>query len=300
MIHTHPKIPLIKSRLKEAFALLKSCQVCPRKCGVNRWKNETGFCGMGLFPVVSSDNLHYGEEPPISGFKGSGTIFLTGCNLGCVFCQNYPISQLGHGNQISIPQLAAMMLRLQQAGAHNINFVTPTHFAPQIMGALLIAYRKGLKIPIVYNCGGYESIAMLELWDGIIDIYMPDMKYSDPTMAKKYSSAPDYPEVNKNAVKEMFRQTGDLKCDENGIATSGLLIRHLILPENIAGSKEILRYIAEEISHNTYLSLMSQYFPAHKAMSFKQLNRRITLSEYRKAEEWFGWFGLQRGWVQRM
>jgi len=226
----HPKIPLIKSRLKEAYALLKSCQVCPRKCGVNRLKNETGFCGMGLHPVVSSDNLHHGEEPPISGFKGSGTIFLTGCNLGCIFCQNYPISQLGHGNQISIHQLAGMMLRLQQAGAHNINFVTPTHFAPQIMGALLIAYEKGLEIPTVYNCGGYESIKMLKLWDGIIDIYMPDMKYSDPTMSKKYSSAPDYPEVNKKAVKEMFHQTGDLKCDENGIATSGLLIRHLILP----------------------------------------------------------------------
>lgn len=292
------KIRLIKSRLKKAYSLLGSCRVCPRQCGVNRLRDEIGFCGMGFRPVVSSDNLHHGEEPPISGFRGSGTIFLTGCNLGCVFCQNYPISQLGHGNQTKIPQLADKMLRLQEAGAHNINFVTPTHFTPQIMGSLLIAYENGLEIPIVYNCGGYESLEMVKLWDGIIDIYMPDMKYSDPEMAKRYSSAPDYPEVNRRAIKEMFRQVGDLQLDDEGIAQKGLLIRHLVLPEDVSGTKEILRFIADEISSDTYISLMSQYFPAHKATTMTPLNRQITRLEYEKAKEYLEFFGLQRGWVQ--
>ncbi len=253
---------------------------------------------MGFHPVVSSDNLHHGEEPPISGFRGSGTIFFTGCSLGCVFCQNYPISHLLHGNQITVPRLAEIMLRLQKAGAHNINLVTPTHFTPQIMAALLIAYKKGLKIPIVYNCGGFESLNTLKLLDGIVDIYMPDMKYSDPEMAKLYSSARTYPQINKVAVKEMYRQVGDLQIDENGIAKKGLLIRHLVLPENIAGTKEILRFIAEEISPNTYISLMSQYFPAYKALSMPAINRRITPAEYEKAREYLDQFGLSRGWVQ--
>ena len=289
---------LIRSRLKHAYGLLKSCHVCPRRCDVNRLQDGTGFCGMGLQPVVSSDNLHHGEEPPISGFRGSGTIFLTGCNLGCIFCQNYPISHLRHGNVLTPSQLAQKMLRLQKAGAHNINFVTPTQFAPQIMTTLLIAYRKGLTIPIVYNCGGYESLDMLRLWDGIVDIYMPDMKYSDPKMAERYSSAADYPERNRDAIKEMHRHVGDLQIDEEGIAQKGLLIRHLVLPENIAGTKNILRFIAEEISPDTYISLMSQYFPAHRAVSMPPINRRITRSEYQKAREWLEYFGLRRGWVQ--
>ena len=292
------KISLIRSRLKEAFALLKSCRLCPRECGVDRLKGETGVCGMGPHPAVSSDNLHHGEEPPISGYRGSGTIFLTGCNLGCIFCQNYPISHLRNGNVVKLPGLVNMMLRLQKAGAHNINFVTPTHFAPQLMCALLIAYRIGLGIPVVYNCGGYESLEMLRLWDGIIDIYMPDMKYSDPTMSDKYSSASDYPEVNRVAVKEMFRQVGDLKLDVEGIAQTGLLIRHLVLPENIAGSKEIIRFIAEELSADTYFSFMSQYFPAYKAVSLPPMNRRLTSLEYEKAKSYLEFYGVHRGWVQ--
>jgi putative pyruvate formate lyase activating enzyme len=257
-------------------------------------------CGSGFYPVVSSDNLHYGEEPPISGYRGSGTIFLTGCNLRCVFCQNYPISQLGHGNQTDLPGLALKILRLQETGAHNINFVTPTHFAPQIMGALLIAYRKGLKIPVVYNCGGYESFEMIKLWEGIIDIYMPDMKYSHPEMSKKYSSAIDYPEINHKIIKEMARQTGNLKINEEGIAYKGLLIRHLVLPEDISGTHNILRFISEEISTKTYISLMSQYFPAHKASTFTSLKRRINGTEYKKAKDSMNYFGLHRGWMQEM
>lgn len=292
------KIRRIRSGLKKAYGLLRSCHVCPRKCGVNRLIGEMGICGMGFHPVVSSDNLHHGEEPPISGSRGSGTIFLTGCNLGCVFCQNYPISHLLHGRKITIPQLASMMLRLQKARAHNINFVTPTHFAPQIMGALLIAYKHGLEIPIVYNCGGYESLEMLRLWDGIIDIYMPDMKYSDPKMSEKYAYAPDYPEINREAIREMFRQVGNLQLDDSGIATSGLLIRHLVLPENIAGSEKILRFISEDISRNTYISFMSQYFPAHKALDMAPLDRPLTRSEYEQAKSFLEFFGLQRGWVQ--
>jgi len=292
------KIHLIQSRIKKAYALLKSCRVCPRECGVNRLKEETGICGMGLHPVVSSDNLHHGEEPPISGFKGSGTIFLTGCSLGCIFCQNYPISHFKNGNVTKIQKLADMILKLQKSGAHNINLVTPSHFVPQILGALLIAYQNGLCIPLVYNCGGYESLEALRLLDGIVDVYMPDMKYSDPKMAEKYSSAPDYPEVNQRAIREMFRQVGDLEMDENGIARKGLLIRHLVLPANISGTHDVLRFISEEISANTCISLMSQYFPAHEACSLPPANRRITSGEYKKAKASLEYFGLDRGWIQ--
>jgi putative pyruvate formate lyase activating enzyme len=292
------KIKRIRTRLKEAYALLKFCHVCPRQCGIDRLKGQIGICGMGFHPVVASDNLHHGEEPPISGIRGSGTIFLAGCNLGCVFCQNYPISHILHGNKVTIPGLASMMLRLQKAGAHNINFVTPSHFAPQIMGALLIAYKQGLSIPLVYNCGGYDSLEMLRLWEGIIDIYMPDMKYNDSRMAEKYASAPDYPEINKTAIREMYRQVGSLQLDEEGIAQSGLLIRHLVLPENIAGSGKILKFIAEEISQDTYISLMSQYFPAYKAVDMPPLHRPLKPYEYEKARSYLDFYGLHRGWVQ--
>ena len=294
------KIAFVQKRLKSAFRLLESCRVCPRHCGANRLKGEIGFCKSGFLPEVSSDNLHFGEEPPISGTKGSGTIFLTGCSLGCLFCQNFPISHLGNGNPVSIRKLAAMMLRLQKAGAHNINFVTPTHFAPQIMGALLLAFKSGLFLPLVYNCGGYESMDMLTLWDGIIDLYMPDMKYSDPEMARRYSSAPDYPEVNRAAIREMHRQVGDLETDEEGIAQKGLLVRHLVLPENISGTGDVLRFISQEISPHTFVSLMSQYFPAFEASSTPPLNRRINRSEYDRARRLLEDFGMERGWVQKM
>lgn len=292
------KIRLIRSRLKNAFKMLSPCRVCPRECGVNRLKNEMGVCQSGFLPSVSSDNLHFGEEPPISGRQGSGTIFLTGCSLRCVFCQNYPISQLGHGNQVNLHGLAKMMIGLQKAGAHNINFVTPSHFTPQIIGALLIAYRQGLKLPIIYNCGGYESLEMIKLLDGIVDIYMPDMKYSDGKEAKKYSDAVDYPQINRETIREMARQVGELKLDETGVATSGLLIRHLVLPENIAGSRKILKFISKEISPRTAISFMSQYFPAHQAMNMPPMHRRITRAEYAEAKSELDLFGLINGWVQ--
>jgi putative pyruvate formate lyase activating enzyme len=292
------KIGLIRSRLKAAYDLLKSCRVCPRRCGVNRLRGETGFCEMGAHPVISSDNLHFGEEPPISGNRGSGTIFLTGCVLRCRFCQNYPISQLGNGNRVSIPDLADKMLGLQRAGAHNINFVTPTHFTPQIMAALLLAYRGGLTLPLVYNCGGYESVETLRLLDGIVDIYMPDMKYSRGEPADRYSSAPDYPRINRCALKEMHRQVGDLVLDRQGIAGKGLLIRHLVLPQDNSGTRDVMDFIAREISPKTYVSLMSQYFPAYEAFGLPPLHRRITGEEYRRAKNWLEDAGLSSGWIQ--
>jgi len=292
------KIHKIRSRLKKAFSLLSPCRLCPRECKVNRKKGETGFCQMGLFPKIASDNLHFGEEPPISGTQGSGTIFFSGCNLGCVFCQNYPISHLGNGKIVSFAELANRMLKLQARGAHNINLVTPTHFAPQIMASLYIAYQRGLSIPIVYNCGGYESLEMVRLWEGIIDIYMPDMKYADPHIAKRYSTAEDYPIVNRKVVLEMARQVGPLQLDENGIAVKGLLIRHLVLPENFSGTEAILRFIAKKISPYTHISLMRQYFPAYKAVNLPPLNRKITEEEYQKALSALSCFGLENGWIQ--
>jgi putative pyruvate formate lyase activating enzyme len=295
MVH---KIVLIRKRLKDAFNLLESCRVCPRRCGVNRLKGKTGICGVGFLPSVASDNLHFGEEPPISGKQGSGTVFLSGCSLGCSFCQNYPISQLGHGQPVSFPRLAGMMLRLQSMGAHNINFVTPTHVGPQILAALLIAIRKGLRIPLVYNSGGYESLDMLKLFDGIIDIYLPDMKYADPAMAAVYSQAPDYPDVNRAAILEMHRQVGPLRMDDDGIAVRGLVIRHLVLPDGIAGTDSILRFIAESVSREIPVSLMRQYFPAHRAAGLPVVNRRVTPQEYAHAKSICRKFGLVNGWMQ--
>jgi len=247
---------------------------------------------------VSSVNLHFGEEPPISGYRGSGTIFFTSCNLRCVFCQNYPISQLRHGKEVSVRDLADAMLKLQDKGAHNINFVTPTRHVHQIMDALRIAYERGLEIPLVYNTGGYDSVEMLRLLEGVVDIYMPDMKYSDPEMGRKYSGIPDYPQVNREAIKEMHRQVGDLVIDDEGIARKGLLVRHLVLPEGIAGTEDVLRFLAEEVSRDTYISLMRQYFPAYKAVNMPPLDRRITEEEYREAVELLDKYGLTRGWIQ--
>lgn len=292
------KIALIRTRLKKAFSLLAPCRLCPRNCKVNRKKGETGFCGMGLLPKIASDNLHFGEEPPISGTQGSGTIFFSGCNLGCVFCQNYPISHLRNGKMISFGELANRMIRLQAKGAHNINLVTPTHFAPQIMASLYIAYQKGLSIPIVYNCGGYESLEMIQLWEGIIDIYMPDMKYADPNVAKRYSNAENYPLVNKKVILEMAKQVGLLQLNENGIAVKGLLIRHLVLPENLSCTEIILQFIAEKVSPDTHISLMSQYFPAYKAVNLPPLDRKISKEKYEEALSFLSHFGLENGWIQ--
>jgi len=280
-------------------ALLEKCSVCPRNCNVNRLKNEIGFCKIGKNPKVSAYNLHFGEEPPISGTHGSGTIFFTGCNLRCVFCQNYPISQLHNGNEITVEKLAEIMMTLQNQNADNINLVTPTHIVPQIIEAVLLAKKKGFNIPIVYNSGGYEKVETIKLLDGIIDMYMPDAKYSDDKSAKKYSDARDYWKVNKAALKEMHRQVGDLQI-KNGIAVKGLLIRHLVLPENIAGSKKVFEFISKEISPKTYISIMSQYHPANRTDEFPELQRKITDKEYLRVINWAGEFGLTRGWRQEI
>ncbi len=290
----------IDKRIEKLYKLLSPCRLCPRNCKAKRLEGKVGFCNLGKEPKVSSYNLHFGEEPPITGYRGSGTIFFTGCNMGCVFCQNYPISQLHHGNVVSVNELARMMLYLQKQGAHNINLVTPTPQVHAIVEAIKIAGEKGLKIPIVYNCGGYESPEVIEILDGIVDIYMPDMKYSDNEMAKKYSKARNYVEHCKESLKIMHKQVGDLLMDSDGVAIKGLLIRHLVLPNNISGTEEVLKFIAEEISRNTYISLMSQYFPAYMASDYPEICRRITKEEFREAERVMMELGFSNGWIQRI
>ncbi|MDH5662430.1 MAG: radical SAM protein [Elusimicrobiota bacterium] len=289
---------ILEKRKEELNKLLKKCQLCPRKCLVNRLQDEKGFCGAGKRVAVSSYNLHFGEEPPISGYRGSGTIFFTHCNLRCCFCQNYPISQLGNGREVEISHLAKMMLKLQELGAHNINFVTPTHFVPQIVEALEPAVREGLNIPLVYNSGGYDSVETLKLLDGIVDIYMPDAKYSNPQSARTYSRADDYFAVNRKALLEMHRQVGDLEMDREGIARQGLLIRHLVMPEDVVGSRRVLEFIAGSISPNTYMSIMAQYHPAHMAFEFPELSKRISKIEYNAVLKIADELGLERGWRQ--
>ncbi|MEW6203369.1 MAG: radical SAM protein [bacterium] len=287
-----------QARVDEAWEMLRSCALCPRECGVDRLSGERGVCGAGLDPAVSSYNEHHGEEPPISGFRGSGTIFLTHCNLKCLFCQNYPISHLGNGNEVSCERLAKMMLALQRRGCHNINFVTPTHYMPQILKALHIAAIDGLNIPLVYNCGGYESLRAIKILDGIIDIYMPDMKYSERKNSEKFSKAPDYFERACAALEEMHSQVGVLQLDSEGIAVSGLLIRHLVMPSDIAGSEAVLNFIAKRLSPDTYVSVMSQYFPAYRAFEFPEIARRITDAEYSKVVDIAEKLNLTRGWIQ--
>lgn len=293
-----PKIELAGARLEKARALLEECILCPRRCKVNRLAGKKGFCRLGSELVVSTISVHYGEEPPISGDRGSGTVFFTSCNLLCVFCQNYPISHLGEGKVMSSQALAEGMLSLQDRGVHNINLVTPTHLVPQIMEALYIAYNKGLSIPTVYNTGGYDSLETLAFLDGIIDIYMPDMKYSDNAAGKMLSNVSDYPERNREAIIEMHRQVGDFQIDDAGIGVKGLLIRHLVLPNGLAGTRDIMQFIAAKISRNTYISLMSQYFPDGTACGLLKINRRITAKEYAEAQSAMEEAGLFNGWMQ--
>lgn len=284
----------LSQKVKKLYKLLEHCALCPRRCGVKRLDNEKGFCGVGLLPLVSSVGPHFGEEPELVGSGGSGTIFFAGCSLGCWFCQNYDISHLRRGEEISTKELAKEMLTLQRIGCHNINLVTPTHVAPQIVEALGYAVEKGLDLPVVYNTGGYDSLETLKILDGIVDIYMPDAKYCDKEMSKKYSQAEDYPVVMKKALKEMYIQVGDLVV-EGGIAIKGLLVRHLVMPEGIAGTKEIMHFIAKEISKNTYVNIMDQYRPCYRAYEFPDINRRITSSEFSKAISIAQEEGLWRG-----
>lgn len=284
----------LRERIRSAEEILKDCTLCPRNCRVDRTAGKLGFCRTGDKPFVSSYNPHFGEERPLVGRYGSGTIFFTNCNLGCLFCQNWTISHLGEGGIVSFEELARMMITLQNLGCHNINLVTPTHQVPMILRSLEIAIDKGLNVPIVYNCGGYESIDTLRILEGIIDIYMPDFKYSDPEVAKRYSKAKDYPQIAKMAIKEMHRQVGDLIIDDRGIALRGLLVRHLVLPEGLAGTEEVVRFLVEEISPNTYTNIMAQYYPCYKAFEHPPLDRRITQEEYRKARESAIKAGLRR------
>ena len=284
----------LKERVADAYRRLERCDICPRRCGVNRRAGELGICRTGEQAFISSFGPHYGEEAPLVGVGGSGTVFFTHCNLRCQFCQNYEISQLGEGRPIGTDHLAAIFLRLQAMGCHNVNLVSPTHVVPQILAALEVAAERGLRLPLVYNTGGYDALETLALLDGVVDIYMPDMKYADADIAERYSKVPNYPAVNQAAVKEMHRQVGDLVMDERGVAVRGLLVRHLVLPEGLAGTKEIARFLAESVSRDTYINVMDQYRPCYKADALPPLNRRITPDEYRAAVQMVRDAGLHR------
>jgi putative pyruvate formate lyase activating enzyme len=280
----------LAERVDRAFLALRSCEVCPRNCRVNRLEDRFAVCKTGRHAVVASHFPHFGEEDCLRGWKGSGTIFFSGCNLRCVFCQNFDISWRPQGVPAPPARLAAMMLELQGRGCHNINFVTPEHVVPQIIEALPLAIEGGLELPIVHNTSAYDSMESLELMDGIVDIYMPDFKYWDPEMARKYSKVVDYPEVARRSIKEMYRQVGDLVVDEDGLAKRGLIVRHLVMPENIAGTREVMRWIARELSPTTYVNVMAQYYPAGKVSrsEYAEINRRVTACEYEEAldEAW--------------
>jgi len=272
-----------QDRVKKALDLMAACRICPRRCGVNRLNGETGYCRTGRQARVASYNAHFGEEAPLVGRNGSGTIFFSSCNLLCSFCQNYEISHLNEGVEVQPDQIAGMMLQLMERGCHNINLVTPTHVTPQILEALEIAIGQGLAIPLVYNSGGYESVGTLDLLEGIVDIYMPDFKFWDGSWAERFCHAPDYPDAARAAIREMHRQVGDLEINSDGIAIRGLLVRHLVMPNGIAGTEEIMNFLARDISPDTYVNVMDQYRPCGQAGQDPAINRRLTAQEYREA-----------------
>lgn len=272
----------IAERVAALREIMRSCRLCPRNCAVDRLAGDLGVCRVGAEAVVSSYGPHFGEEAPLVGRRGSGTIFLTFCNLKCIFCQNYDISHLGQGRPARPQRLAQMMLELQRIGCHNINWVTPTHQTPMLVEATRIALADGLRVPIVYNCGGYESVEALRLLDGIVDIYMPDAKYGDNDAGRRLSDVPDYWDRCREALAEMHRQVGDLVTDENGTARRGLLVRHLVLPEGLAGTKVVMQYLGS-LSRNTYVNVMAQYHPQHRAREVPEIARPITTTEFRSA-----------------
>ncbi|MFZ1947368.1 MAG: radical SAM protein [bacterium] len=276
---------------------LEACELCPRRCGVNRLAGETGFCRAGAAVKVASHCVHIGEEPPISGSRGSGTIFFSHCSMACVYCQNYPISQMGYGNEVGRDELAGMMLELEAKGAHNINLVTPTHFLPGIVEAVVAARRRGLGVPIVSNTSGYETPEVVAALGKTVQVYLADMRYASGESALKYSGAGDYPERNKLAVRAMLDAVGDLRCSD-GVAESGLIVRHLVLPSLVSETRSILEFVSRELSCRTAVSLMSQYFPANKAHLYPEINRKITPEEYQTAVSLLEEFGLDRGWTQ--
>ena len=273
----------LKERSEAAAEMLQACKLCPHLCSINRAQDERGICRAGEYVVVDSVSPHFGEESVLVGEHGSGTIFFGYCNLKCVFCQNYQLSAKGQGHEIAVSELANAMLQLQKLGCHNINFVSPTHFAAQIIQGVEIAANRGLNIPLVYNTGGFDTVETLQMLEGIIDIYMPDIKFFKEDAALKYLRVKGYPQAVKDAIKEMHRQVGDLKIDENGLAYRGLLVRHLVMPGGLAGSEEIMRFLAEEVSPHTFVNIMRQYHPSHLSHRFPEINRRITRQEYAKA-----------------
>jgi len=283
-----------QEKIEKLFKILESCEICPRKCKVNRLKGEEGFCKLKYLPKISAFHPHFGEEKVLVGKYGSGTIFLTSCNLACVYCQNYEISQLRIGKEVSFEKLADIILELQKMGCHNINFVTPTPQVPQIVRSVYLAVKKGLKIPLVYNTSSYDLPETLKILDKIFDIYMPDVKYSDDKIALKFSQCQNYFEIMKGAVKEMHSQVGDLILDKEGIAKRGLLVRHLVLPNNLAGSEKIFQFLAKEISKNTFLNIMDQYYPTFRAFEYPEISRKITEDEFKRAISLAKKFGLKR------
>lgn len=288
----------LEERARSLHEVLSSCALCPRMCGVDRNAGELGACRTGAEAVVAAVNVHPWEEPPIAGIGGSGTIFFSGCTMSCVFCQNYPISQMGVGRKMSSVELAEGMLRLQRGGVHNINLVTPTHQLPAFVKALHLAAARGLEIPVVYNSSGYERVETLRLLEGIVDVYLPDIKYDSEEAARFCSGRSDYVEFNRAALIEMHRQVGELETDARGIARGGLMIRHLVLPEGLSGTRECLAFVRERLGPGTWLSLMNQYFPAHRALGMPPLDRKVSEEEYETALALLDEFGLENGFVQ--
>ncbi|MCE5257465.1 MAG: radical SAM protein [Chloroflexi bacterium] len=291
----------LHQRVRRAQQILENCTLCPRQCGVNRTQGERGFCGALACVRVASWNVHRWEEPPISGTEGSGTIFFSYCTGRCSFCQNYPISQLGSGKDVTPERLGGMMLELQRQGCHNINLVTPTHYVPQILAAVESAATHGLHIPLVYNTSGYDQVDTLRLLEGIVDIYLPDCKYADDAVAARLSGYRAYAAHNRPALLEMLRQVGtELLLDEQGLARRGMIIRHLVLPNGLAQTAEVLRWIAENMTNRVHVSLMSQYYPAWRAVDSLELNRTITVEEYQTAADALAELGFENGWQQEL
>ncbi|MEW6244754.1 MAG: radical SAM protein [Bacillota bacterium] len=278
-------------RLEKLIQIASNCALCPRCCGVDRAGGELGFCGIGMEARVCSWGPHWGEESVLLGEGGSGTIFFAGCNLECVFCQNYEISRISRGHRLSWGELASVMLKLEKRGCANVNLVSPSHQLPVIYEAIKTARHEGLEVPVVYNSGGYDSVEALQCFEGLVDIYMPDLKYADADVGRELSGVPDYPEKAKSAIKEMHRQVGDLIV-RDGVAVRGLIVRHLVLPGGLAGTAECMRFIAEEVSKDTYVNIMDQYYPEYRACAREDLNRRITRAEYQQAVEIARSYGL--------
>jgi putative pyruvate formate lyase activating enzyme len=295
---TKTKLELVKTLNSKLEDSMKHCTICPRLCGADRAAGSLGYCKAGNEPRIYSYLAHRGEEPPISGERGSGTIFFSHCNMRCAYCQNHYFSQMGEGKPVPIEKLAKIMIGLQEDGCHNINLVTPTHYMPQIMAALEIALEKGLKIPIIYNTSGYELPDIIKMLDGIVDVYLPDMRYSENDMAEKYSDATGYVEADRLSIKEMFRQVGCLALNDTGIAIKGMIIRLLAIPNNISGTVKSLEFIKNELSGDMFLSIMSQYTPTHKALAYNELSRRITSGEYKNVVDASLELGLNNGWIQ--